>query len=182
MAGGWVMFWRTVGLLSVVVWLSGCAGTRTGADYAAVAQKVGPPGSGQSRIVILEEKASGALGLSYTICEVQLDGGPIGRLKPGTYIYADRPAGRHQLLATEAFFPGDSKHELKTEPGRTYFLLARTSARHDAVAGMSVMGGIAGAVVGSVATAGSENAGPVDFVPLDEAAARTVMAELQLAE
>jgi hypothetical protein len=100
----------------------------------------------------------------------------------GTYIYADRPAGRHQLLATEAFFPGDSKQELKTEPGRTYFLLARTSARHDAVTGMSVMGGIAGAVVGSVATAGSENAGPVDFVPLDEAAARTVMAELQLAE
>jgi hypothetical protein len=43
-------------------------------------------------------------------------------------------------------------------------------------------GSIAGAVVGSVATAGSENAGPVDFVPLDEAAARTVMAELQLAE
>src|SRR3979409_2348472 len=176
------MFWRGVALLSVVVCLSGCAGTRTGADYAAVAQKVGPPRPGQSRVVILEPKASGALGLSYTICEVQLDGGSIGWLKPGTYIFADRPAGRHQLLATEAFFPGDSRHELSTEPGRTYFFLARTSARHDAVTGMSVMGGIAGAVVGSVATAGSENDGPGDFVPLDEAAARTVMAELQLAE
>jgi hypothetical protein len=173
---------RSLGVLSVVVWLSGCAGTRTGADYAAVAQKVGPPRSGQSRIVILEPKPSGAIGLSYTICEVQLDGGSIGRLKPGTYIYADRPAGRHQLVATEALFPSDSRLELSTEPGRTDFFLAKTSARHDTITGMSVMGGLAGAVVGSVATAGSENGGPVDFVPLDETAARTAMAELQLAE
>jgi hypothetical protein len=173
---------RSVGLLSVVVCLSACAGTRTGADYAAVAQKVGPPRPGQSRIVVLEPKPSGALGLSYTVCEVQLDGSSIGRLKPGTYVYADRPAGRHHLLATEALFPDDSRLELSTEPGRTHFLLAKTSARHDTVTGMTVMGGIAGAVVGSVATAGGENAGPVDFVQLDEAAARTVMAELQLAE
>ena len=43
------------------------------------------------------------------------------------------------------------------------------------------MGGLAGAVVGSVATAGSENPGPVDLLPLDEVAARTAIAELQLA-
>jgi Protein of unknown function (DUF2846) len=175
------MIWRSLTLASAVVLLSGCAGSRTGADYAALVQKVGPPRPAQSRIVVLQEKASG-LGLSSTICEVQLDGGVIGRLKPGTYVYADRPAGKHQLLATEAFFPGDTRYELKSESGRTYFFLARASARHDAVTGMSVMGGLAGALVSSVATAGSENAGPVDFVPLDEAAARTMMIELQLAE
>jgi len=28
---------------------------------------------------------------------VKLDGTPMGELKTGTYVYADRPAGRHQL-------------------------------------------------------------------------------------
>jgi len=85
-------------------------------------------------------------------------------------------------LATETLLPGDTRHDLSTEPGRTYFFLARTSARHDAVTGMSIMGGLAGAVVGSVATAGNDNPGPIDFLPLDETAARTAIAELQLAE
>lgn len=42
------------------------------------------------------------------------------------------------------------------------------------------MGGIAGALVTSAASSGSENPGPVHFVPLDEAAARTAIADLQL--
>jgi hypothetical protein len=175
------MFWRGVVWAVAAVFLGGCASTRTGADYAAVVQRVGPPKPAQSRIVVLQEKATG-LGLSSSVCEVQIDAGSIGRLKPGTYVYADRPAGRHQLLATETLFPGDTRHDLSTEPGRTYFFLARTSARHDAVTGMSIMGGLAGAVVGSVATAGNDNPGPIDFLPLDETAARTAIAELQLAE
>jgi hypothetical protein len=44
------------------------------------------------------------------------------------------------------------------------------------------VGGIAGALVTSGASSGSENPGPVDFVPLDEAAARTAIAELQLVD
>jgi hypothetical protein len=44
------------------------------------------------------------------------------------------------------------------------------------------VGGIAGALVTSGASSGSENPGPVDFVALDEAAARTAIAELQLVD
>jgi hypothetical protein len=175
------MFWRGVVLCVAAGLLLGCASQRTGFDYAGMMQKVGPPRAGQARIVVFEEKASG-LGLSSSICEVQIDGGPIGRLKPGTYVYADRPAGRHQLLATETLFPGDTRHDLSAEPGRTYFFLARTSARHDALTGLSMMGGLAGAVVGSVATAGSDNPGPIDFLLLDETAARATISEIQLAE
>ena len=84
------MFWRGAALSIVAVCLSGCASQRTGFDYAGVMQKVGPPRPGQTRIVVLEEKASG---LTATACDVKVDGGPMGQLKPGTYVYADRPAG-----------------------------------------------------------------------------------------
>jgi hypothetical protein len=172
------MFWRGMVLSIVVVLLLGCA-SRTGFDYAGVMQKVGPPRAGQARIVVLQEKASG---LTATTCDVKLDDNPVGRLTTGTYVYADRPAGRHQLLATETLFPGESKRDITTESGRTYFFLARTSDRHNAVMGMTMAGGLAGMLVGSAVTSGSDSPGPIDFLPLDEAAARTTIAELQLAE
>jgi hypothetical protein len=37
-------------------------------------------------------------------------------------------------------------------------------------------------LVASAVTSGSDSPGPIDFFPLDEAAARTTIAELQLAE
>jgi hypothetical protein len=175
------MFWRGVMLAVSAALLVGCASQRTGADYAGLVQKVGPPRPGQSRIVVLHEKVAG-LGLAYCICDMKLDDGPMGRLKPGTYIYADRPAGHHQLLATETMFPGESKRDITAESGRTYFFLVKASDRHNAVTGMTVVAGLAGALVTAAATSGSDSPGPVDFFPLDEAAARTTIAELQLAE
>ena len=173
------MFWRNVMWLIVAVVLCGCETAKNGLDYSGMMQKVGPPKAGQSRIVVLQEKTSG-LSLSYCACDVKLDGGPTSRLRPGTYVYADRPAGRHQLSATETLFPGESKRDIATESGRTF--LARASERHNTVTGMAVVGGLAGAVVASAATSGSDSSGPVDFFPLDEAAARAAIAELQLAE
>jgi hypothetical protein len=171
---------RSVVWLVIAVLLSACASERTGFDYAAITQKIGPPRPGQSRIVVLQEKRRG-LG-DYCVCDLKLDGGPMGKLKIGTYVYADRPAGRHQLLASEVLFPGDTKRDITTESGRTYFFLARPSERHNSVTGMSMVAGLAGALVASAATSGSDNPGPVDFVPLDEAAARATIAELQLTE
>ena len=176
---GDMMFGRGMAVCVAAVFLSGCASERTGFDYAGVMQKLGPPRPGQSRIVVLQEKASG---LTATACDVKLDGGSLGTLKTGTYIYADRPAGRHQLSATETLFPGESKRDIKTESGRTYFFLARTSDRHNTVTGATIVGGLAGMVAASMVTSGNDSTGPVDFVSLDEAAARTMLAELQLAE
>jgi len=68
------------------------------------------------------------------------------------------------------------------ESGRTYFFLARTSERASTVTGMTMLGGLTGALIASAATSGRENPGPIDFFPLDEATARTTLAELQLAE
>jgi hypothetical protein len=171
-----VAFLRVALLLIVAGLLSGCATARTGFDYATVIQKVGPPPPGQSRIVFLNEKATA----NAVNCEIAVDGKAAGDLTLGTYIYADRPAGKHQILATEALFAGETRQDIATVPGRTYFLLARPSERHRTVMASALMGGLTGALVGGVMTAGYKNPGPVDFVQLDDGAARSMLTELQL--
>jgi len=175
------MFGRGVTLCLAAVLLQGCAATeRTGTEYAGMVQRVGPPRPGQSRIVVLREKAYGGIG--DTGWDIQLDGSPMIGLKTGTYIYADRPAGRHQLTATEALFPGVTQRDITAESGRTYFFVARTSERRNALLATSATGGLLGLAVGSAITAGYSNPGPFDLFPLDETAARTAIAELRLAE
>jgi Protein of unknown function (DUF2846) len=163
-----------------ILLLSGCAAS-SGVDFTSLTQRIGPPNSTQSRIVILQEKVHG-LGLAFCQCEMKLDGDAIGKARPGTYIYADRPAGRHWLVASETLYQGDTTREIRTEPGRTFFFLVRSSKRHDAITGSGLVGGLAGMAVVSVATAGTENPGPADIFPLDEATARTTLAELRLSE
>jgi len=154
---------RGIALLGVLLSLSGCVTAKIGTDYAAVSQKMGPPKPGQSRIVVLQQKRDG-LSMAFCACDVRLDGSPIGKVIVGTYVYADRPAGRHQLVAGETLFPGETKRDFSTEPGRTYFFLVKSSARHDSVTGVTMVAGLAGALVASAATAGSDNPGPAEFL------------------
>jgi Protein of unknown function (DUF2846) len=175
-----MMFWRGVALSMAAVLLCGCETERNGLDYSAMMQKVGPPRAGLARIVVLREKAYA--GLADQGWDVKLDGGPLSDLKTGTYVYADRPAGQHQLSATAALFPGVSQYDISAHSGRTYFFLARPSERAKVLAGMSAGGGVAGLLVGAALTSGNSNPGPLDFFLLDETAARTTIAELRLAQ
>jgi Protein of unknown function (DUF2846) len=152
----------SVALLGAAVLLSGCVSDSVGTDYAAIAQKIGPPKSAQSRIVVLQEQRKG-VGMAFCACDVKLDGNPIGKVTFGTYVFADRPAGRHQMVADETLFPGETKYDFTTEPGRIYFLLVKTSQRHDSMVGLTMFGGLAGAAVGAIATSGSDNAGPAEI-------------------
>ena len=154
---------------------------KVGSDYAVVSQKVGPPKPGQSRVVVFQKKRDG-LSLAICACDVKVDGSPMGKVMVGTYAYADLPAGPHELVASEVLFPGDTRRDFTAAPGRTYFFLVKSSARRDAMTGMSIVGGLAGVAVGAVATSGSANLGPGEFIPLDEPTARTMLAELQLAD
>ena len=173
------MFWRGVVAAGLAALLAGCASDKTGTDYLAMSQKIGPPRPGQSRIVVMSEKA---MGLSAAGCDLSVDGNAVGKVKPGTYVYADRPAGKHQMVATQTLFPGDTKRELTTESGRTYFFQIKNSERTNAITGVALVGGLAGALVASAATSGKDNPGPVDFIPLDEATAQTTLANLQLSD
>ena len=114
--------------------------------------------------------------------DMKLDGEPIGKVIVGTYVYADRPAGRHQLIASKSLFPGDTKRDFATKSGRTYYFLIRSSQRHDAVTGGALAGGLIGMAAASVVTSGSDNAGPAELFPLDEPTAKTTLTELQLAQ
>lgn len=175
------MLRRAALLLAVGVMLVGCVSNQVGTDFASVSKKVGPPRAGHSRVVLLQDKRNG-LSMAICACEVKLDGVPLGKVVAGKYAYADRPAGRHQLLVTELMFPGDTKREIVMEAGRTHFYLIKSSPRHDATTGGAVLGGLVGLAAVSIATAGEANPGPAELVPLDEATAQTKLAELQAVE
>jgi hypothetical protein len=175
------MFRRGGALLAAALLLSGCMTHGAGSEYAAVAQKIGPPKPGQSRVVVLQEKPQG-LSMAHCSCDMRLDGQPMGKVIYGSYAYADQPAGRHRLVATELMFPGETTREFNTEAGRTYYFLIKSSERHDVVTGGAVLGGILGVAAAAVVTAGSQNTGPADLFALEEANARTTLANLELAQ
>jgi|KBSMisStandDraft_5_1062788.scaffolds.fasta_scaffold183451_3 hypothetical protein len=168
------MVWRIVVLWVVAVAMAGCAGN-TGPDFSTLSGKLGPPRGGQARLVLLRE-SSIQLG-SY---DVKLDGTPLSGLKSGTYVYADVAAGTHQLTADEIMFPGTTQHPIAMQPGRTYFVLVKRSQKSNALMVMGAVGGLTGWAIGALATSKSENPGPLDFVPMDSAAAKSTMAELKL--
>jgi hypothetical protein len=75
-----------------------------------------------------------------------------------------------------------TRSEVPAESGRTYFFVARTSERKSAIIASAAGVGLVGLAVSSVITAGYRNPGPLDFFPLDEAAAKATIADLRLAE
>jgi hypothetical protein len=77
-------------------------------------------------------------------------------------------------------FAGETRTDITTQTGRVQFFLVQPSQRAKAVSAGAMIGGVAGALVATGVSSGSENPGPVDFVPLDEAAARTKIEELEL--
>jgi Protein of unknown function (DUF2846) len=173
------MKWQGLAGLGLALLVSGCLTGRAGTEYAVVSGKLGPPRPGQSRIVILSQKESW---LDATSCDAKIDSVALSRLLPGTYVYIDRPAGKHDLIATQTLFPGDSKLEFSTEAGRTYFFSIRPSERSRAMEGGALVFGLAGAAVMAAASSGAQNQGPVEFVPLQEGQAAPALAELLLAE
>lgn len=170
---------RGAALLAVSICVAGCVTERSGVDFSGMSQKIGPPKAGHARIVVFREK--GYAGIIDQGWDVKLNGAPLKDLKTGTYVYVDRPAGRHQLSATEALFPGSTQRDFVAESGRTYFFLGRQSERSKALTAAGALGGLAGAVVVAAATSGNDNPGPLDFFPVEEAEARNAMADLRLA-
>ena len=170
---------RNLCTLVAAALLFGCAATRDGLDYASVSRTYGAPQKGQGRIVVLWDQGfNDALDHGY---HVSLDNEPIGILRTGTFIYADRPAGRHELSVNEWDFPGVTKQEVNVASGRTYFFVTKQSERSKAIT-VGSFGGLAGIAVTAAVTSGSSNPGPVDFVPLDEAAGMRAISEFRLAK
>jgi hypothetical protein len=173
------MLLRGLVLLMAAALLCGCETARSGLDYSETLRKVGPPKAGQARIVVFREKGYGGLadaGWGFT-----LDGVPLTGLRTGTYVYADRPAGQHQFVAEEPGFPGVTRVDFASRPGQTLFFVARMSERKSAVIA-NASTGLLGYGLTLAMTSGYKNQGPVDFMALEEGAARVTIAELRMAE
>jgi hypothetical protein len=174
------MLLRGLVLLMAAALLCGCETVaRSGLDYAETLRKVGPPKAGQARIVVFREKGFGGLvdaGWGFT-----LDGVPLKGLKTGTYVYADRPAGQHQFVAEEPGFPGVTRVDFASRSGQTLFFAARVSERKNAVIANGGTG-LLGYGLTLAITSGYKNPGPMDFLAVDEGAAKVTVAELRLAE
>ena len=173
------MILRGVVLLIAAAMLCGCQTERSGLDYATAMQRIGPPKAGHARIVVFREKGFG--GVADAGWEFALDGAVLKGLKTGTYLYVDRPAGQHQFFAAEPGFPGETHQDISVQSGRTYFSLARNSDRKNAVIA-NASTGLLGYGLTLAMTSAYKNQGPLDFSPVEEAAARTTVAELRLAE
>jgi hypothetical protein len=78
-------------------------------------------------------------------------------------------------------FPGVTKQEVNVVAGRTYFYVTKQSDRSKALT-VGSFAGLTGMAVTAIATSGSSNPGPVDFMPLDEAAGMRAISELRLAK
>ena len=106
----------------------GCAGANSGSSIPAVAQKVGAPAPGMSRVVVYPTRYADA-------SPIQLDGVLIGEIKPGAFMLRDVRAGQHELVAESATFPAISRHAFTTAAGRTYYFRVSESeyarARHE---------------------------------------------------
>ena len=102
---GGVMLGRWAGLCVIALQLTACVTDKVGTDFAVTAHRIGPPRARRSRIVVLAGQKTALV--HATICDVKLDGAAVGPLK--MYLYVDRPAGRHQLGATQTLFPGETK-------------------------------------------------------------------------
>jgi hypothetical protein len=107
------MFWRVVMLLAATFTLFGCSSAREGVDFASLSRTVGPPKSGQGRIVILREQGYGG---------ITDHGFPVGRASPA---FSERvgfpgrdPPGDFGGLRTHLFFTGQVERAEQGPDGR----------------------------------------------------------------
>jgi hypothetical protein len=122
-------------------------------------------------------------GIGDTGWEIHVDGAPIGALKTGTFVYRDLPAGRRQLsFAPPGHLARASHYELAAVPGRTYYFRLEMNDKGKMINAGAALGGLSGYFLASAIADGSDERGVYDFIPMEDAAARTAMAELRLAE
>jgi hypothetical protein len=150
---------------------------RTGATFDSLAKNP----SGQSRIAVVRGK--GFTDIFDSGWEVRLDGNPMGDLKTGTFVYRDRPAGRH-LLSFQRL--GDlsraSQLEVTTAPGRTYVYRLDLNEKGRMITASTTVLGLTGMFVASAVSDAQDDRGLFDFVLLDDVNAREALAEVRLSD
>jgi len=163
--------WLLYPAFAVAAVLGGCA-TQSATPLSSLAT-IGVAPKGMARVVVLREEPH-SFGPKNNNYPVKLDGEPLGELSPGGFAYLDRPAGRHQLSADLWGWPGVTRLDFTTAPGRTYYFRASLNEKADDVAGFSMISPLGGAIA-SVA-AFDDRQGPVNLAPINESEAKQAIA------
>ena len=161
--------------------LAACSGpARTGATFDGLTKSVGTPKPGQARVVVLRDKGFG--GIFDAGWQVRLDGNPMGEIKTGTFAYRDVSSGAHKLtFSRPGDFARESHNTFTAAAGHTYFFRLEMNEKGRWIQASS-SAGLAGLFISSAVSHGADERGLFDFTPLDEATARTIIAELKLVE
>jgi hypothetical protein len=137
------------------------------------------PRPGHARVVIYRDKGFG--GLFNLGWAAQLDGKPIGDIKPGTFAYRDVPPGRRQLSFMASDFPRPSVHSFSAAAGRVYFFRIQQNDKGRMIYGGQVAAGLAGLLITNAIAAQQDQRGTFDFVAVDAATARKTLADFSFA-
>ncbi len=167
-------------VISALFLNAGCAPTRTGATLDDLNKKVGGPGVGQARIVVIRDKDMTLFDSGW---QVYLDDAVMGGLKTGTFIYRDRPGGPHKLLfARPGEFARASTRDFVATPGRTYVFRLKLNDKGQLVRSGSVAAGLAGMLVTAAISHAADERGLYDFTLLEGEGARQALADIHLTE
>jgi len=165
--------WQLYPAFALAALLIGCV-TQSGPPLSSLATLGGPP-KGVARVVVVRRE-NGFFGWGDSTFRVKLDGEPLGELMTGSFAYLDRPAGPHQLSADLFGWPGVTRNDFTTAPGRTYFFRASVNEKLKDIQVVSMISPLGG-LVASAATYNDH--GPIDLTPISEAEAKQVIAAAQ---
>jgi uncharacterized protein DUF2846 len=166
---------RVAAVLIATATLMGCASTPNGPPIASLAT-IGAPPAGKARIVVMRPEKVLAGWRDHAL-PVKIDGESLGELLTGTYASVDRPPGRHQLTAELQDHPGVSRHDFNAASGRIYYFAANYKQKVNDIYAATLLGGLAGYAIAAVAT--NDGTGPIDLIPMSEAEAKRVIAEMR---
>jgi hypothetical protein len=169
------MLWR----LALMLLLAGCTAGQSGPALESLTTMAAPAG-GTARIVVLRPE-NGFFGAGDRSFGIKLDGEAMGDLMTGTFVFADRPAGQHQVAADLWDFPGVSRYDVNAAAGRTYYLVAKLHPGVNDAYAAQIVGGLAGKLIVSSASGIGGDHGAIDLMPMSEADAKKLVAGLKQA-
>src|SRR5262249_26792435 len=126
--------------LALTALLAGCAAGQSGPALESLTT-MAPPRDGTARIVVMRP-ANGFMGVGDRSFAIKLDEEPMGDLMTGTFVYRDKPAGRHQVAADLWDIPGVTRYDVNAVTGRTYYVLAKLNENVNAMYGAQIVGGL----------------------------------------
>ena len=156
--------------------IAGCAANTDGSKFHAEAHHAAAPKAGLARVYIYPANKPDNV-------PIVLDDQLIGEIIPGRYLSRDIPAGGHEFMSSNASYPGVTRFNFTVAAGKTYYFMVEPSEsfKHRAkvtqwVGVVGMLPAVTAASVEGFRVAGKE--GPVNFVPVSEAAAAPALSDL----